>query len=87
MEWQPIETAPKDGTPILAAGANLGDPRKGYHQAVVEWTQDKRTPEQIKAECGEDFSGWYYDDDADNRLEFLTHWMPLPPPPPRDALT
>lgn len=81
MEWHPIETAPKDGTPILAAGANLGDPRKGYHQSVVEWTQDERTPEQRAAEGGEDFSGWYCDDNSDARLEFLTHWTPLPPTP------
>jgi len=81
MGWQPIETAPKDGTEILASGLNCGDFEKGYHFSVVAWCQDARTPEQIDAEGGSDFSGWYADDDDAFPLIFLTHWMPLPEPP------
>lgn len=80
MEWQPIETAPKDGTQILVAGNDLGDPRNGQHICVAEWCQDARTFEQLAREEGSDFSGWY-DASDDGPLLFLTHWMPLPPPP------
>lgn len=31
MSWQPIETAPKDGIPILIAGGRL------HHPLVVRW--------------------------------------------------
>lgn len=68
MSWQPIETAPKDGTVILLmGGAFHGLPFAGqYHQSELSpdepWiclTADKR------------------------RLygHVPTHWMPLPTPP------
>jgi hypothetical protein len=81
MEWQPIETAPKDGTDILVAGINFGEVGKGYHIVVAQWCEDERSPQQIWRERGVCFSGWYQDDDSDEPLPFLTHWMPLPPPP------
>jgi hypothetical protein len=66
-EWQPIETAPKDGATIL--GFADGD------MAVVKWYQEDRIPEGgywsltvcgAYAESGE----WW-----------PTHWQPLPEPP------
>ncbi len=70
--WQPIETAPKDGTAILASGLDHG---KGpsRHYSVVEW---------MDFGCE---SGWYPDEDADP-LIYLSHWMPLPEPPALSAL-
>jgi len=34
-DWQPIETAPKDGTPFLGA-KNLG-PNFGWHRYICRW--------------------------------------------------
>lgn len=44
-EWQPIETAPKDGTPILVADS-------GPYAFVVEWNNKHR------AWLGADRSAW-----------------------------
>jgi hypothetical protein len=93
MVWQTIETAPKDGTPILVTpGATLDDhvytwPERFDLQVVpARWHEpNPRT---------DDEAGWYapmfwlsfgvWDDpstDIDQiRLE-PTHWMPLPSPP------
>lgn len=66
-DWQPIETAPKDGTRFLGYGT-IGfetEPLIG----TVQWD-------------GSDFVGspneaTEYSQEKCN----LTHWMPLPPPP------
>ena len=66
-EWQPIDTAPKDGTWIWAFY-----PRKFRHwdqYAVARWLD---TP-------GNNSMWW---DAAEHRDdEQPTHWRPLPPPP------
>ena len=65
-EWQPIETAPKDGVEILGLKKN-GDAhvvyghRYGAGGREFEWAQ---------------FAG-----DNSYELKGLTHWMPLPQPP------
>lgn len=68
MEWQPIKTAPRDGTAILASGLDHGK-GPGRHYAVVEWM-----------DFGWESSGWYPDEDF-FPLTYLSHWMPLPDPP------
>lgn len=67
--WQPIETAPKDGTPIL-----------GYYYGnflTAHWGADGSENRGGK-------SGWI-DGSFDKYEEFfvypLTHWMPLPSAP------
>ena len=72
-EWQPIETAPKDGTAILASGVNLGT-GPGRHYAVCSW-------EHCAEPRPEDWSGWYETDGDGGPYPWLTHWMPLPAPP------
>ena len=65
--WQTIDSAPKDGTHILAYG-------KGYGQYThVTWWVP-----HIAAKCGERY-GWHY---PQNGWMEPTHWMPLPAPPP-----
>lgn len=69
--WQPIKTAPKDGTSVIIAVPH-NDP-SGF---VVG-----------EAYCNERRGGWWwanlsYDDDyADPIRQAPTHWMPLPKPP------
>ena len=67
--WQPIETAPRDGTRILAWDGDC---------IIVHWSDcsgvSALTPKM----------GWatrYDDDFMCYDEEYPTHWMPLPPPP------
>ena len=68
-EWQPIETAPKDGTKVLAA--HFGDKSSNwYGRMAVDFYHD--------AAAGDAFTGW----GAFNSRHWpATHWMPLPEPP------
>ena len=73
-DWQPIETAPKDGTVILlyrfTDPVKLGFPIytrfQAWDYAVGYYTSDKeRAP-----------TGW-----VSPPIANPTHWMPLPEPP------
>lgn len=74
-EWQPIETAPKDGTPFRVYAPSLIDldfNPGGSAEAVYD-------PERIiaaKWDGQHDVWATVFVDDA-------TDWMPLPPPPRR----
>ncbi len=37
MNWQPIETAPKDGSPVWAKGHNYGKQERGEHRCWAWW--------------------------------------------------
>lgn len=68
MEWQPIETAPRDGTPVLIYAAG-GDHHAGVLIAFYE---------------GQDATGdyWIVRDDGDRLWATNpTHWMSLPEAP------
>ena len=69
MDWQPMETAPKDGYAILATNATYQYDLQRC--AVVFWDDDT------------DEEGWHTPFDADDApaMSWLTHWMPLPEPP------
>jgi len=66
-EWRQIETAPKDGTAILAyehwQGKTGGDRYTAYWQECGHWSLVR--------------SGDYSSDDR----VYPTHWLPLPEPP------
>lgn len=67
-EWQPIETAPRDGRDdIILFDTNSGT------SIVASWDQDA-----LDAWCWMTLDGPHYHEDA------FTHWMPLPPPPGED---
>lgn len=69
MEWQRIETAPKDGTWILAYGNHR---RGGCDQLTIKW------------EKWEGFAApgqWISGDDGYAAYLHPTHWMPLPSRP------
>lgn len=68
--WQPIETAPKDGTRIL------------IFQGGLEWSREVQIGWW---DSGGTRSGWsassYEDGHILNEKQAPTHWMPLPSPP------
>ena len=88
MKWQPIETAPRDGTPLLlwCPGMCSWNRKDGMPDLVVGlWWVDPYS--------SRDLGAWYSDvGDVDQGYESTgayfeheslrpTHWMPLPPPP------
>lgn len=79
-KWQPIETAPKDGTWVLLSGGSI---RYGWDGDDIP-----------KCVCGQYTSylngsgydgGWWqfawYDGGYYGEYEGPTHWQPLPEPP------
>ena len=67
-QWQKIETAPKDGTAVLAWD--------GYDMAVTQWGESS-----VYARA-DDWVVGPTQDDRNTRSTFEpTHWMPLPAPP------
>ena len=76
LKWRPIETAPKDGSPILATGS-YKEPSKDWSTDeywpdgkwiyVIRWHKSNRSALDYWVEAGGE--GWE---------EFKpTHWMPL----------
>lgn len=74
MDWQPIETAPRDGTEILVWGPTLGHlGDSGF--AVVTFVV-----------CNDGNAFWRVAVGPDGRqlallIGVATYWMPLPAPP------
>jgi hypothetical protein len=76
MIWQPIETAPKDGTTIRVRLST------GRETIAEYWSPP---PPEIDPE--QRFGGWAFDmapvfDDPGSWDSEITHWMPLPESPP-----
>jgi hypothetical protein len=67
MDWQPIETAPKDGRWMLAAW-HIPKDDFGYCVSVVRYAGNSDWREKLG-------------DGADDPVCLPTHWMPLPAPP------
>lgn len=76
MDWQPIETAPKDGSCILLFfGQNHYDPLMDlfdYRYVLASWVAAKN---RWLHKDGSGAGSWHV---------FPTHWMPLPAPPQED---
>lgn len=69
--WRPIETAPKDGTPMLLGAY-------GHNSWVGYWCGDKtdtRTGMTAWVDGSRDRDELLY------TIDWPTHWMPLPAPP------
>lgn len=72
--WLPIETAPRDGTAIIACSDYAVRLDLGAHPRSVSWRQFH--PNQPGKGDWRNHLG--------HKEQFLTHWMPLPVPPPSD---
>jgi hypothetical protein len=77
--WQPIETAPRDGTWVLLAGGecefNEESDNKG-RAVTARWTTE--------FSCRDTSGRWqfaYYDSGVYGEYENPTHWQPRPPNP------
>lgn len=86
-EWQPIETAPKDGTEIVAWRDDSGWFAAFFGSCENLCLSDGEIEAAIN-EVGEDSffleTWWAFTQDGVQRLEGSerpTHWMPLPTPP------
>lgn len=66
--WQPIETAPKDGTPVLVY-AMIVNPSY-WHECMRD------LPPFMTVARWHNDAGW-----AVCEVREATHWMPLPEPP------
>ena len=72
MEWQPIETAPKDGTEVLLWGSAESSPHARPHLGSEDveraaWADDCWIVTSAQV--------------SDLYVPEPTHWMPLPDPP------
>lgn len=92
MNWQPIDTAPKDGTPVLIFEPNAGfagSPREPYMATAAlrpgEFEYSRTDPRlqwyddrRFAVGYWRPWGGW-----GNRNSAFVepTHWMPLPEPP------
>ena len=74
VNWQPIETAPKNGTPIL--GYMPATEFDSEEIEVIRWECTSYNTEPV-------WAYGYEDNEYGFRSNFgePTHWMPLPEPP------
>jgi hypothetical protein len=77
--WQPIETAPRDGTWLLLAGGECDYDESSDNKGRIvsaQWTT-KRNSSTAKGH----WQFAWYDGGYYGEYENPTHWMPLPAPP------
>lgn len=74
MGWHPIETAPKDGTPILVCGRSYNDKSSASLEPQVA-SYCTSYPGSGGAKHWRDSDGYQI------ALASITHWRPLPPDP------
>jgi hypothetical protein len=78
--WQPIDTAPKDGTDILVWCGPSGDPLWG----IAHWSEaiDPAYFANDPEGAAKNRDGWMMWHQHDiHTHDWPTHWTPLPPPP------
>lgn len=80
-EWQPIETAPKDGTHVLLS--NGFSVAEGWWEHVEPYIREKRDVDgrYIDQDEHDGFDGWL--DFIGGMLPEPTHYMPLPAAAPK----
>lgn len=71
-EWQPIETAPKDGA--LFIGVSL-DPKRAFSPRRMKWGVATRPEEDYVCNGG---NPWFINEDGRYLAPRPTHWKPIP---------
>lgn len=79
MDWQPIETAPTDGTVVLLLHG--GEAYCGWWAATGEWQFIDSTDEHISGCCDGEAKGLIEPNAFIEQVNRKLRWMPLPPPP------
>ncbi len=77
--WQPIETAPKDGTDVMLSNGKSVSVGSWLHQEPVIRERRDLDGRYIDQDEFDGFEGWV--DWGGGMQPAPTHWMPLPPPP------
>lgn len=78
-EWQPIETAPKDGTEVLVWCSKCAlVPIAMSYSSAAYFELEYGDPEYMEEGW---YMSWSYPVDPPEVTWQPTHWMPLPPPP------
>lgn len=76
-EWQPIETVPRDGTPVLV----YADPESKMVDTPFMGVREWYAYSPSSGTWGDPNVSGYEVDDYLSVEKYLTHWMPLPAPP------
>lgn len=82
MDWQPIDTAPRDGTWFMICCA-----QEGFDSYEVGRFDPYYSDEYVEVEGGlyRKQKRSSYDWAGFNNFHRATHWRPLPPPPAETA--
>jgi len=80
MEWQPIDTAPKDGVRVLLVDA-YGDIDIAAYEEEIEERFVLTDPSKKSYEKVREIVGYWNTENVFNP----THWMPLPDPPKENS--
>ena len=75
MQWQPIDTAPKDGTEVLACRMYLDD---CVAMGVASWGV---CPKRLDGYSANDGKPTWRAYDPHFLFPMPTHWQPMPEPP------
>ena len=71
-EWQPIETAPKDGTFLIGGWTSNGQNHPMEWEVDIAWREGDSFGVDVSLESGETMRP---------TIDQITHWMPFPAPP------
>lgn len=74
-EWQPIETAPKDGSEILLGRSSNTKVYTAHWELEPSWAWKSAEPCWAVYMASDDYYSTYL------HADWPSHWMPLPEPP------
>ncbi len=82
-DWQPIETAPTDGTPILVTGGypDVASDYRIWSDDEDEYVSSFPSPVIVVWRQHEEWRYCSYDSGIYGEWHEPTHWQPLPEPP------